>query len=300
MRFFASMLVLLASCGPSITTDLDKYIETGLDIPIPDPTDVTDPLVPTDVSDAPTESDPPDVDRPPVANAGPDQAVEIGVVVRLDASGSSDPEGGPLTYAWAFVATPPGSTSILLNERRSNPTFYVDVSGVWEVELTVSDGAQSTTDRVRIVADIANEPPVADAGGNQTVTQGDTVQLSGQQSYDPDDNPITYAWRFSNKPAGSQAQILDAASAFPRFLADQAGTYVIELRVDDGLEESAADFVQVTAQAAEAGGDCGSCAAAESQVRERLAVGDAAGGPWTVLLPLFALLWQRTRRDEQA
>lgn len=296
MRLSASILVFLCACGPTITTDTSKYIETGLDLPIPEVTDDTD-APPSDTPVEPEETDLPEPeDRPPVANAGPDQMAEIGDVIRLDASASADPDGDALSYAWAFVSAPLGSTSILLNERRSNPTFYVDVAGAWEVELTVTGAGVSSTDRVRIVADRANEPPIADAGGNQSVTQGDTVQLSGQQSRDPDNDPITYAWRFSNKPASSQAQILDATSMFPRFLADQPGTYVIELRVHDGFEESPADFVQVTAAAAESGGDCGSCASADHRARGGVALGRTAGGPWMMLLPVLALLWHRTRR----
>ena len=38
------------------------------------------------------------IQHPPVANAGPDQTVSLGSVVVLDGSGSSDPDGDPLSY----------------------------------------------------------------------------------------------------------------------------------------------------------------------------------------------------------
>src|SRR5204862_8090886 len=45
----------------------------------------------------------------PVANAGLDQTVRVGVPVQLDGSASFDPNGDPLTFQWRLVAHPTGS-----------------------------------------------------------------------------------------------------------------------------------------------------------------------------------------------
>ena len=87
----------------------------------------------------------------PIANAGDDQSVNVGGTVTLDGSGSSDPDGDPLTFNWAFSSIPAGSTAILDNPSSVNPSFTADVAGTYVVSLTVNDGAlDSESDTVTI------------------------------------------------------------------------------------------------------------------------------------------------------
>ena len=92
----------------------------------------------------------------------------------------------------------------------------------------------------------ANQAPVADAGTDQTVNVGDTVQLDGTGSYDPDGDPITYSWAFVSMPTDSTATLSGADTATPTFVADVEGTYEVELTVSDG-ELIDSDSVTITA-----------------------------------------------------
>lgn len=79
---------------------------------------------------------------PPLALPGEDITVEPWSRVTLDGSMSydqDDPPDDPLTYRWRLVAVPPGSTTELERTRTPNPSFWADLSGIYEVELVVTD-----------------------------------------------------------------------------------------------------------------------------------------------------------------
>ena len=81
-----------------------------------------------------------------------------------------------------------------------------------------------------------NLPPRANAGDGQTVAVGSTVTLNGGLSSDPDgNNPLTYAWKFTDRPQGSAAVLSHRKTVSPSFVADLKGNYVVQLVVTDSL-----------------------------------------------------------------
>ena len=174
----------------------------------------------------------------PVANAGPAQTVFVGTLVHLNGTGSTDVDGDTLTYRWSFQSIPAGSTETLTGATTAIPSFTVDKPGSYTVQLIVNDGKiDSGPSTVRISTQ--NSPPVANAGANQTVKTGATVQLDGTRSSDVDGDPLTYLWSFTSSPAGSLAVLANFTTANPTFVTDKKGSYVVQLVVNDGKANSA-------------------------------------------------------------
>ena len=87
----------------------------------------------------------------PVANAGADQAAFFGDTLTLDGSDSSDVDGDGLTYSWSFTTKPKGSKATLTGSTTVNPSFAIDVSGDYVVQLIVNDATvDSAPDTVSI------------------------------------------------------------------------------------------------------------------------------------------------------
>jgi hypothetical protein len=234
--------------------------------------------------------------RAPTADAGVDVSAIVGETVTLDGTASSDSDGDTLGFQWRLVSQPARSTTKIINDRRSTPTMWVDQEGEYRVAVVVDDGEFDDEDEVIVTVTSPNGAPVADAGADQAVTTGDTVQLNGSASFDPEGDTLRFSWQILTKPTGSTASLSDPASVLPRFVADQPGAYELQLKVNDGTDTSPADVVRVTAQSAD-DGDCLSCSAeAKKQMRARWTTGDVAAGPGLVLLPLIVVAFSRRKR----
>src|SRR5258707_4679850 len=184
---------------------------------------------------------------PPVATAGPNQTVTTRTTVQLNGSGSSDVDGDPLTYRWVITSAPQGSTATLSNPNIVNPTFVTNEKGTYVVQLIVNDGTVDSAPSQVTISNV-NSPPVANAGTNQTLVAGTTVQLNGSGSTDIDGDPLTYSWAILSTPEGSTATLSSATIVNPTFFADKGGTYVIQLIANDGTVNGQPSTVTIAAQ----------------------------------------------------
>ncbi|MFI5845306.1 PA14 domain-containing protein [Catenuloplanes sp. NPDC051500] len=110
------------------------------------------------------------------------------LTVRFDGSGSTDPDGDPLTYAWDFGDGTTGTGA--------KPVKTYDRVGVYTVSMTVSDGQGHTSSAVPIVIQVGIPPTVTVAvpADESSYRAGDTITYNAfaidGAGFDLDDKDI--------------------------------------------------------------------------------------------------------------
>ncbi len=202
------------------------------------------------VNDGTSDSDPStvtitvlQVNKRPVANAGPDKSYNEGTSVSLDGSTSSDPDQDVISYKWTSL-----DGIILFDPLGAVPSFIapqVNADKTYRFKLEVADGVlTSIPDTVVITVLNLNKRPVAFAGGDQTVNEGSLVQLDGSMSSDPDNEAITYKWVAPPMIVLSSATVSKPTFTAPMVQHDSI--LVISLVVNDGHINSDTDKVSIT------------------------------------------------------
>ncbi len=122
--------------------------------------------------------------------------------------GPAGPGGSGALIGWA------GGSGV------GNSSYAITLTGVEFVPATPPDTA-----------------PTAVAGPDQSIHASGTVSLDGSASFD--DNTasasLIYSWSFVSVPSGSAAVLATPNAAQTTFVADYAGSYVVQLVVEDSL-----------------------------------------------------------------
>ena len=126
--------------------------------------------------------------QPPVAvaSANPTSGAAP-LTVNFDGSGSSDPDGDPITYAWDL-----DGDGLYDDSTAAQPTFTYTQSGTFTARLRVTDSPGASSVSGPIVITVGNTPPTATINapsGSLTWRVGDVIAFSGSGT-DPQDGNL--------------------------------------------------------------------------------------------------------------
>jgi len=193
------------------------------------------------------------VNQPPKANAGKGQSITLPVdSVVLDGSGSTDADGKISEYLWKQTSGP--SQADIVNPGSVKPVVTKLSAGtyIFQLKITDNEGAvDSSVVNVEVQPPISegNQPPVANAGKNKSITLPvDSVVLDGSGSTDADGKISEYLWKQLSGPSGADVENAGTVKAEAKGLS--AGTYIFQLTVTDGKGASDSTVVNVTVSAA--------------------------------------------------
>ena len=186
----------------------------------------------------------------PVVNAGPDQTITVPASASLSGTASDDGLPNPpatLTTTWSAVSGP--GTVTFANPAALATTASFSVAGTYTLRLTASDSALSASDDIVVTVNPAvpiNQPPVVNAGPDQTITLPAAASLSGTASDDGLPNPpatLTTTWSVVSG-VGTVTFANPAARATTATFS-VAGTYVLRLTASDSALSAIDDIVVV-------------------------------------------------------
>ena len=174
----------------------------------------------------------------PRARAGPDVNIGMGGLVVFDGYSSWD-DVGIVNYTWTF--TYDGTETILYDV---SPVFRFNTPGVYEVTLTVRDAAGNwDEDTMTVTVEGDTVPPIARAGADRTIGNGDAVVFDGSNSWD-NVAVTSYTWTFTE---GGVDKVLHDVMPIYRF--NEPGVYVVTLKVTDAAGNWDEDTMTVTVNA---------------------------------------------------
>lgn len=119
------------------------------------------------------------INRPPVLSDIKDIKVKEGETVKIDFS-AEDPDRDDIIYK---ISDPLGNDKIW-------ETGYDD-AGVYDINVTISDGELTTSQTVRVTVENVDRPPLFKKIGNVQANEGEKL-IVPLEAYDPDGDDITF------------------------------------------------------------------------------------------------------------
>ena len=185
-----------------------------------------------------------------IISAGNDQTVSSGTPVQLRVVVLS--QGAPLqSYLWVHNNSSTTGTLPITSYNQQTLEFTPQVTTQTTYDFTVAVTDQDrvvATDSVQVTVNPLvsnNQPPVAVAGNDQTVTAGDTVTLDGSGSNDPDGSISTWNWSVISGNVTLQSTGVSSV----QFQAPQVATtttVTLRLTVTDNQQATSFDDVVIT------------------------------------------------------
>lgn len=172
------------------------------------------------------------VNQPPVANAGGPYVGNEGSPITFDGSGSSDPDGTIVSYEWDL-----DGDGLYDDATGVNPSYTWGDDYFGSIGLKVTDNGGLTATATTTV-NVLNVPPIVEAGTNQEVFAGDTVQFNGSFT-DPGSDTYTITWNFGD---GSPA----SGTLIPTHVYSNKGICTVTLTVTDDDGGIGNDILKVT------------------------------------------------------
>ena len=181
----------------------------------------------------------------PKANAGADVTVDENTSTSLACFGT-DPDNDRLIFSWSTAS------SAVIENPASSVTMVNIPSVVGDSMITftctVSDGTYSSSDSVDVVIkNTLDLDIISNAGIDQIVNEDILVSLDGSNSYDPENQSISYKW---TQISGESVELSSNSSMSPYFTSpivnnDEVKILTFEFKVYDDNGRESNDAVMV-------------------------------------------------------